>query len=102
MRQNKTKKQVRRKKPGAPWPLLLIGGGLLLVFGAVFAFARPSAARAPIAVTGAPSLKADQEDVNLGDVKLGQTVEVSFKVTNVGSEALRFTKEPYIEVKEGC
>jgi hypothetical protein len=29
-------------------------------------------------------------------------VEVSFQLTNVGDQALRFSKAPYIEVLEGC
>jgi hypothetical protein len=44
----------------------------------------------------------DQEKVDLGIVKLGQTVDVKFKLTNVGDQTLRFSKAPYIEVLEGC
>ena len=85
------------------WPLLLlVGGGLLLVVGAIFALNRPSQPIAPIEVTGAPSLKVDREEVNLGDVKLGRTVEVSFQLTNVGDQTLRFSEAPYIEINQGC
>ena len=56
---------------------------------------------ATIEVTGAPSLQVDNEKVDLGDVKLNQTVQVSFQLTNVGDETLRFVKQPYIEVVEG-
>lgn len=103
MSQRRNKKYTRRSKQRTPWSLLLlIGGGLLLVAVAIFAFTRPSQPKASIEVTGAPSLKVDREVVNLGDVKLGQTVEVSFQLTNVGDQALRFSEAPYIEVKEGC
>jgi hypothetical protein len=103
MSQTKNKKHIRRSKQRTPWLLLmLIGGGLLLVTGAIFAITRPSQPKAPIEVTGAPSLKVDQEEINLKDVKLGQTVEVSFQLTNVGDKALRFSEAPYIEVMEGC
>jgi hypothetical protein len=51
---------------------------------------------------GEPALQVDKEKVDFGDVKLGQTVEAKFEVTNVGDQPLRFTKKPYIEVIEGC
>jgi hypothetical protein len=44
----------------------------------------------------------DQDKVDLGNVKLGQTVDVKFTLTNVGDKTLRFNKPPYIEVLEGC
>ena len=55
-----------------------------------------------IEVTGAPSLKVDQDTVSLGDINLGRTVNVSFLLTNVGDKPLKFSKAPYIEVKDGC
>ena len=103
MSQNKYKKSNKRKKQKMPWPLItLVAGGLLLIIGAVFSFSQSSKPKATIEVTGAPSLKVDKEKVDLGEVKLGQTVQVSFQITNVGDRPLRFTKDPYIEVKEGC
>ena len=53
-------------------------------------------------VTGAPKLKVDKSDVDLGTVQLGQTVEVAFELTNIGDRQLRFTDVPYVEVVEGC
>lgn len=103
MSQTKTKKNIKRKKQQSPWPIIALAvGGLLLLVGAVFAFKQPSKPKATIEVTGAPSLKVDQEQIDLGDKKLGQTVEVSFQLTNVGDQTLRFSAAPYIEVKEGC
>ena len=97
------KKYSKRQKKKSPLPLvLLIGGGILLILGAVFAFTRSSNPGAAIEVTGAPGLKVDQEMVDLGEVRLGTTVEASFQLTNVGDKTLRFTKAPFIEVKEGC
>ena len=75
MKQKKTKKYTRHSKQTTSWPLLLVIGGVLLLAGAVFAFNRPSQPKAPIEVTGAPSLKVDQEEINLGNVKLGKKVE---------------------------
>jgi hypothetical protein len=75
---------------------------LLLVFAFVFAYTEPWKSKAKLEVTGSPSLKVDQEKVDLGNVKLGRTVEVSFQLTNVGDQTLRFKEPPTIEVKEGC
>lgn len=103
MTQNKYKKQASKRRQKTAWPLVvLVVGGLLLVFGAIFAFSRPAKPKAAIEVNGSPSLKVDKEKVDLGDVKLGETVQVSFQITNAGNQALRFAKNPYIEVKEGC
>jgi hypothetical protein len=106
MSQHQRRKNSHKRKPSPiPIPLLLGLGGLALIAVAALAFwggDRSKAPKAEIEVTGAPSLKVDQEVVDLGDVKLGQTVEVAFQLTNVGDKPLQFTEEPYIEVKEGC
>jgi hypothetical protein len=82
--------------------ILLFAGGVLLVIGAVFALNKPSQPKAAIEVSGTPSLKVDREKVDLGNVKLGQTVDVKFTIMNVGDQTLRLSKAPYIEVLEGC
>jgi hypothetical protein len=103
MSQKKYKKHTRRRQQKSPWPLImLVAGGLLLILGAVFAFNQSSKAKLPVEVAGSPSLRVDKEKVDLGDVKLGKTVQVSFELTNVGDQPLRFSQAPYIEVKEGC
>ncbi len=103
MSQGKQKKNLRHHRKKSPWPMILLGAGaLLLVFGVASAFRKPSATKAAIEVNGSPSLKVDKPSVDLGDVKLGQTVEVKFQLTNVGDQDLRFSKAPYIEVVEGC
>ena len=103
MSQTKYKKNLGHHRQKQSWPMLVfIAGGLLLLIGAVFAFKKPAASKAAIQVTGSPSLKVDQEKVNLGDVKLGRTVEVKFTLMNVGDQTLQFSKAPYIEVVEGC
>jgi hypothetical protein len=53
-------------------------------------------------VIGAPKLKVDKESIDLGDRKVGQPVSVSFEITNVGDQPLRFSEAPYIEVAAGC
>jgi hypothetical protein len=103
MSQSKNHKKYRHGHKRTAWPmLLLLGGGVLLIIGAIFALRKPSQASAEIAVSGRPSIKVDTEKVDLGDVKLGRTVEVDFEITNVGDQTLRFTKTPFVEVLEGC
>ena len=104
MSQNKSKKYTKkRRKQNSKWlPALIALGGLLLIGLAFLALRDKPAPEADIEVTGAPSLKVDKEKIDLGDVKLGQTVEVSFRLTNVGDKPLRFSEQPFVEVVEGC
>jgi hypothetical protein len=104
MSKNKTKKYPKnRQRQTTNWlPILIILGGLLLVGIAFLTLRDKSAPGATIEVTGAPSLKVDKEKVDLGEIKLGKTVEVTFQLTNVGDKTLRFDEQPYIEVVEGC
>ena len=102
------KKKTYSSKRGKPQrktsklPLLLtIGGVAALIITAFFAFQKKSTPYTP-EVTGGPSLKVDKEEVDLGDVKLGSPVKVSFEITNVGDKPLRFEEAPYVEVREGC
>jgi cell division septal protein FtsQ len=103
MSEYKNKKNLRHRKKKQLWPMILLfAGGILLVVGAVSALNKPAQPKAAIEVNGTPSLKVDKERVDLGNVKLGQTVEVKFQVMNVGDQTLRLTKAPYVEVVEGC
>ena len=95
-------KNQRKQKNKNNLPLLFVIGGLgILIIGLFFAFQKKTEPFTP-EVTGRPSLKADKEMVDLGNVKLGQTVSVSFELKNVGDKPLRFSNEPYVEVKKGC
>jgi hypothetical protein len=95
----KTKKQKKRK---FPLPLLILFGvgGFLLVAAMVLYTGRnrDSAAYGD----GTPILKVDQERIDYGDVKFNTPKTFTITVTNIGDEVLRFTKEPYIKVLEGC
>lgn len=104
MSQNKPKKySKKRSRQNQRWlPVLIALGGLLLVGLAFLALRDKSTPGAAIEVTGSPSLKVDQEKIDLGDMKFNQSAQVSFQLTNVGDQTLRFTKDPYIEVVEGC
>ena len=98
---NAPKGQRTRQKKNK-WPLLLAFGGVVILVMAIFIASQKSATPYTPEVTGSPSLKADKELVDLGDVKLGKGVKVSFEISNVGDQPLRFLKAPYIEVREGC
>jgi hypothetical protein len=94
------KRLAKKRRVQRTWLFLLLGG-IILIGVAFFLVGKPQP-KAAIEVTGAPSLKVDKEQVDLGDEKLGSTVKVSFLLTNVGDQPLRFSKDPYVEVVEGC
>ena len=104
MSQSKSKKYPKKRQKQGPkwWPILVALGGMLLIVLAFFGLRDKPTPKTPLEVSGSPSLKVDKEKVDLGNVKLGQTVQVSFQLTNVGDQPLRFSKQPYIEVMEGC
>ena len=90
-----------QRKPNK-WPLIIaLVGSAILIIAAFVALQKKPTTFTP-EVTGGPSLKTDKGKVDLGDVKLGQTVQVSFEIKNVGDQPLKFAEAPYIEVKEGC
>ena len=94
---------LKRQRKQRIWLLLGLGGVFLI--GAAFLVLRGNQnpqTLAAIEVQGAPSLKSDQEKIDLGNVQLGQTVKVSFRLTNVGNKPLQFSEKPYVEVVEGC
>lgn len=99
----KHKRPTHRQRSVLPWPVISIVGGLILLGLTAFLFWRgQSQPTATIEVTGRPSLKVNQESVDLGNLRLGQTVQASFELTNVGDQPLRFSEAPYVEVVEGC
>ena len=101
--QKRRDRQSRRNNLLLPL-LAILGGIVLLLWGGytLWDSSQSNSVKVPIEVTGSPSLKADQELVDLGDVKLNKTVTVSFQLSNVGDKTLRFSDQPYIEVLEGC
>lgn len=96
----KTKKG--RRGHSTRWPLLLALGGVGLILLALGVMKATTSPKTAIEVSGAPRLKVDKESVDLGNVRLGQWVSVSFELTNVGDQPLRFSEKPYIEVAAGC
>jgi hypothetical protein len=105
MRRKKKRKYTQKNTGRSNLPLLLALGGFVLVAAALFAIwksGQPQLANVPVEVAGQPSLKVDKEEIDFGDVKVGDQVSASFTLTNVGDKTLRFTEDPYIEVREGC
>jgi len=93
----------KRRRAQRVWLFLALGGVFLM--GAAFLLLRGNQNSQPLAnieTHDTPSLKVDKEQVDLGKVALGQTVQVSFQVTNVGDQPLRFSAQPFVEVVEGC
>lgn len=101
MSTNRSRLAPKGRKRGMPWLLIVVGAGLLLILGAFLALRKPAPGVA-IEVHGAPRLQADRQEIDLGDVRLGTTVEVAFELSNIGDQPLRFAEPPYIEVREGC
>ena len=91
----KNQKYRKQKRKNFPWLLAVLGGGLLLL--AAVLFARNSGTGG-----GTPSIAVDQDKINYGYVKFGETRQFAIKVTNSGDGTLRFKEQPYIEVLEGC
>ena len=103
MSQSKRKIALKKARKTNRWPLLLAITGIGLILLAAWAiWSSNNRPKAAIEVAGAPHIKVDQEKMDYGNQKLGNTVRAVVTVTNVGDKPLRFTKEPYIEVKEGC
>ena len=99
-----SKKVVTQKKPKPPiwlWGLIAVGV-VIIVFVVIQTASSRSTPPPPPLVTGGPALQVDKQNIDFGNVTLGQTVEAKFEVTNVGDQPLRFTKKPYVEVVEGC
>ena len=92
---SKKKKRQKQRKP-FPWPLVVLGGALIVA--ALFLFANQGSGDGG----GTPAITADQQKIDYGDVKYNTNKTFAFKVTNTGTGTLRFKEAPYIEVVEGC
>jgi hypothetical protein len=69
-------------------------GGILLLVAAFFLSRQGNG--------GTPAIQVDQQKIDYGYVKFGESRSFAVQVTNTGDGALRFREEPYIEIVEGC
>ena len=94
MAKKNQKFRKQRQARNFPWLLAVLGGGLFLL--AAILFARNNGGG------GTPSIAVDQDKIDYGYVKFGESRQFAIKVTNTGDGVLRFDEQPYIEVLEGC
>jgi hypothetical protein len=90
----KTKKKTQKKS--FPWALVALG--VVLIIGAVFVFSNDASADRG----GTPAITVEEQNIDLGYIKLGEYRSLNINVTNTGAGTLRFKEQPYIEVLEGC
>jgi hypothetical protein len=94
MTKKNQKYRKQKQQKSIPWLIAALGGGLLLIAAVLFARGGSGG--------GTPSIKVDQDKIDYGYVKFGETRQFALKVTNSGDGTLRFKEKPYIEVLEGC
>lgn len=95
MAKKNQKYRKQRQRNNFPWLFVALGGGLLLIAAILFANRSSDGG-------GTPSITVDQQKIDYGYVKFGETRSIAVKVTNTGTGNLRFKEDPYIEVVEGC
>ena len=95
MAKKNQKYRKQKQKGNVPWLILALGGGLLLLAAILLANRSGDGG-------GTPLISVDQQKIDYGYVKFGETRSIAVKVTNTGDGNLRFKEQPYIEVLEGC
>lgn len=88
----------RRKDREKRFPWLIMGLGAILVIVAIFLFANQGGGDS----SGTPVIAVDQQKIDYGYVPFGNDKSFKINITNTGNGLLRFKKNPYVEVLEGC
>lgn len=91
------KHRRQNHKKSFAWPLIVLGATLLVVI--VFLFANRGSGDGG---GGTAAISVDQQKIDYGYVKFGNDKSFKFNITNTGNGLLRFNKNPYVEVLEGC
>lgn len=81
--------------------LVLLGAAVLLGVGAWSVLSRRPAVP-PAEFRGGARLAVDKDLIDLGAVKLGQRVQASFRLRNIGDRVLLLPSAPPVDVVEGC
>ena len=89
-------KKEKLEKKSFRWVLMALGGAILIAV--IFVFANAGSAESG----GTPGIAVEEQSIDMGYIKLGETRTLNIKVTNTGNGTLRFKEKPYIEVLEGC
>jgi hypothetical protein len=74
--------------------ITIIACGILIVLAALL-LVRQSGG-------GSPRILVDQQRIDYGEVRIGESRAFKIKVTNSGTGVLQFNEKPYIEILEGC
>jgi hypothetical protein len=105
MSKKKSESKINRDKKRKTLSVVIwsiLGAALLLLAAFLFYPKQDTVSDLIPEVDGSPSLEADMEQIDFGDVRFNEFVTASFELTNVGDESLRFTQQPYVELKAGC
>lgn len=99
-RRNKPRSRGERRSLALP---VIIVGAVLIIAAALLLLRQSRAGTGGgVSEGGSPQITVDQQKVDYGYVKFGETRSIKLTVTNTGKGVLRFTKSPYVEVLEGC
>jgi hypothetical protein len=85
-----------RRGRGFPWPLFLFGGLALIAAAVVYG------GKGGEDSGGTPKIAVDEQRIDYGVVRFGETRAFRIKVSNTGDGTLRFQEKPNVEVLEGC
>ena len=92
----KTLKKKKRQQKKFPWIWVVVG--IAVVIAGIFFFSKPSLDYSG----GTPAISVDQQNIDMGYIKLGEYRTIKIKVTNTGDGVLSFKEQPYLEVVKGC
>jgi len=92
----KIKKKQKHQQKQFPWVIAVVA--VALVASAVFFTSKPGTDYSG----GTAAITIDQQNIDMGYIKLGEYRTIKIKVTNTGDGILRFKEAPYLEVVEGC